>query len=256
MDSTPDIRALLGVWAHPDDEAYLSAGLTASVRRAGGAVVVATATHGEDGTDDPVDVHEHHCLGHRDGTLSEVPLETGVHQVRALLDAVGSDTVVTFGPVGMTRPCRPPHRLPLGDRGVAPRRRPLAALVRHADVCTGELAQAKYAALRAHASRRGPSRCASAPSGSDGGGPQRHSWPRLPQPSATCAASGSPRTAGSPSVRRRCFPSPPRDSNGVADRQRPFVMARTPRAPRHATAASPEVGSIFRSVAGAGFEPA
>ncbi len=46
-------RTLLGVWAHPDDEAYLSAGLMATAADAGARVVVATATRGEIGTDDP-----------------------------------------------------------------------------------------------------------------------------------------------------------------------------------------------------------
>jgi len=47
------VRTLLGVWAHPDDEAYLSSALMAAVRRTGARVVVVTATHGEHGTDDP-----------------------------------------------------------------------------------------------------------------------------------------------------------------------------------------------------------
>ena len=46
-------RTLLGIWAHPDDEAYLSAGLMAEFRRRGDRVVVVTATLGEHGTDDP-----------------------------------------------------------------------------------------------------------------------------------------------------------------------------------------------------------
>ena len=49
-----DAPTLLGVWAHPDDEAYCSSGLMARVRDAGGRVVVVTATRGEQGTDDPV----------------------------------------------------------------------------------------------------------------------------------------------------------------------------------------------------------
>ena len=49
----PAIATLLGVWAHPDDEAYLSSGLMSVVRKAGGRVVVVTATRGEHGTDDP-----------------------------------------------------------------------------------------------------------------------------------------------------------------------------------------------------------
>ena len=44
---------LLGIWAHPDDEAYLSAALMFTARRAGQRVVVVTATRGELGTDDP-----------------------------------------------------------------------------------------------------------------------------------------------------------------------------------------------------------
>jgi LmbE family N-acetylglucosaminyl deacetylase len=48
------IGVLLGVWAHPDDEAYMSAGLMSVVRSAGHRVVVATATRGELGTDDSV----------------------------------------------------------------------------------------------------------------------------------------------------------------------------------------------------------
>src|SRR6478609_11929198 len=42
-----------GSWAHPDDEAFLSAGLMAAARDAGQRVVCVTATLGEHGTDDP-----------------------------------------------------------------------------------------------------------------------------------------------------------------------------------------------------------
>ncbi len=122
--SLPKIDTLLGVWAHPDDEAYLSSGLMALVRRSGGRVAVATATRGEHGTPDPeawppdalarlreqelmqslahIDVHEHQWLGHSDGSLPEVPFESGVAQVAELLARVRPDTVVTFGPDGMT----------------------------------------------------------------------------------------------------------------------------------------------------------
>jgi LmbE family N-acetylglucosaminyl deacetylase len=118
-----DIGVLLGVWAHPDDEVYLSAGLMAAVRRAGQRVVVATATKGELGTDDPgtfppervsfirareaaaalaeLGVMEHRWLGHRDGTLPDRRAR-GVQQVKALIDEVRPDTIVTFGPEGMT----------------------------------------------------------------------------------------------------------------------------------------------------------
>jgi LmbE family N-acetylglucosaminyl deacetylase len=119
-----DIGTLLGVWAHPDDEAYLSSGLMAEVRRAGGRVVVATATRGEHGTDDPVTwpperlgphreqelreslaivgVDEHRWLPHRDGELSAVPTAHGAAELVTILEQVRPDTIVTFGPEGMT----------------------------------------------------------------------------------------------------------------------------------------------------------
>ena len=112
------------MWAHPDDEAYLSAGLMATVRAAGHRVVVATATKGELGTDDPVafpperlaairehetaaslaalDVREHRWLGHRDGVVDRVSSMHGSRQVAALIDEIRPDTIVTFGPDGMT----------------------------------------------------------------------------------------------------------------------------------------------------------
>ena len=120
----PDIGSLLGVWAHPDDEAYLSSALMASVRRSGGRVAVATATRGEHGTPDPdtwpperlaaireqelmsslalIGVDEHAWLGHGDGSLPDVPFETAVAQVAALIERTRPDVIVTFGPDGMT----------------------------------------------------------------------------------------------------------------------------------------------------------
>lgn len=50
---TTRIETLLGIWAHPDDEAYCSSGLMAQVREGGGRVVVVTASRGEHGTADP-----------------------------------------------------------------------------------------------------------------------------------------------------------------------------------------------------------
>jgi LmbE family N-acetylglucosaminyl deacetylase len=120
----PATGTLLGVWAHPDDEAFLSAGLMARAVDAGERVVVATATRGELGTSDPVEwppdrlaalreqelsrslgvlgVREHRWLGHRDGTLADVPGSLGIAQVAALIEEVRPDTLVTFGPDGMT----------------------------------------------------------------------------------------------------------------------------------------------------------
>jgi LmbE family N-acetylglucosaminyl deacetylase len=118
------LGTVLGVWAHPDDEAFLSAGLMARVTDRGGHVACVTATRGERGTTDPtawpparlgrrralelraslatVGVTDHRFLGYLDGTLSDVPHREGVERVTAVLDEVRPDTVVTFGPEGMT----------------------------------------------------------------------------------------------------------------------------------------------------------
>jgi LmbE family N-acetylglucosaminyl deacetylase len=120
-------RTLLGLWAHPDDEAYLSAGLMHEHVRRGDRVVVVTATLGEHGTPDPVawpperlsvlrlrelvaslaavGVTEHHVLGFEDGRCADVD---GTGLFAAHIAAVDPDVIVTFGPDGMTG--HPDHR--------------------------------------------------------------------------------------------------------------------------------------------------
>jgi LmbE family N-acetylglucosaminyl deacetylase len=120
-------RTLLGVWAHPDDEAYLSAGLMADFRRRGDRVVVVTATLGERGTSDP-DVWPPERLAlHRQRELQRALAAVGVDDVRLLgfgdgectwvdgtaliaehIADVAPDLIVTFGPDGMTG--HPDHR--------------------------------------------------------------------------------------------------------------------------------------------------
>ena len=120
-------RTLLGVWAHPDDEAYLSAGLMAEYRRRGDRVVVITATLGERGTSDPVTwppermavlrerelraslaavgVDELHLLGFMDGELA---WNDATDRIAELIAEIEPDLIVTFGPDGMTN--HPDHR--------------------------------------------------------------------------------------------------------------------------------------------------
>jgi LmbE family N-acetylglucosaminyl deacetylase len=119
-----DIGTMLGVWGHPDDEAYLTAGLMAHAAESGNRVVCVTATKGEGGSWDEkrwpsetmgevrskelldslavLGVKEHHWLDYVDGTCAEVPLEEGVAKVRPFIDDVQPDSVFTFGPDGMT----------------------------------------------------------------------------------------------------------------------------------------------------------
>src|SRR3954471_11535425 len=98
-----DVRTLgtiLGVWAHPDDEPYLSAGVMAMATQARSRVACVTATRGELGSADverwPLDtlaavrttemaaslailgVHEHHWLDYPDGGCADVPVSAAV----------------------------------------------------------------------------------------------------------------------------------------------------------------------------------
>ena len=118
------LGTILGIWAHPDDETYLSAGLMASAVRAGSRVYCVTATRGEGGSMDEerwpsatmgdvrekellrsfevLGVAEHEFLG-----LPDIDMDTGLpgsgaERVRALMKEVEPNTVLTFGPEGMT----------------------------------------------------------------------------------------------------------------------------------------------------------
>lgn len=121
---TDELGTILGVWAHPDDETYLSAGLMAEAARAGRRVTCATATRGELGSFDEerwptatlgkvreaeleasmrvLGVTDHRWLDYYDGSCKDVPEEEGIGRVVALLEEVQPDTVLTFGPDGMT----------------------------------------------------------------------------------------------------------------------------------------------------------
>lgn len=119
-----ELGTILGIWAHPDDEAYLSGGLMALAADAGSRVVCVTATRGEQGTADPLTwppdrlaaerthelarslailgVAEHHWLDLPDGGCAELDPAGPVARLAGLIDAVRPDTVVTFGPDGLT----------------------------------------------------------------------------------------------------------------------------------------------------------
>jgi len=118
------LGTILGIWAHPDDEAYLSGGLMALARDAGATVVCVTATHGELGTADPVTwppdrlaaertaemskclgilgVTEHHWLDFRDGDCDTAPANEAVDALSRIIAQVDPDTVLTFGADGIT----------------------------------------------------------------------------------------------------------------------------------------------------------
>jgi LmbE family N-acetylglucosaminyl deacetylase len=125
MTDVADLGTILGVWAHPDDDIYLSAGLMAAAVAGGQRVVDVTATRGEGGSMDDerwppetmgdvrtnellrsldvLGVKEHHFL---EGPV-DIDMDTGLdaagaEQVQRIMKEVDPDTVLTFGPEGMT----------------------------------------------------------------------------------------------------------------------------------------------------------
>ena len=118
------LGTILSVWAHPDDETYLAAGVMAQAVRNGERVVCITATRGEKGSLDeerwPLEtlgavreaelercmailgIDDHRWLDYVDGELGSVDTAEGVGRVTDLLEEVRPDSVLTFGPEGMT----------------------------------------------------------------------------------------------------------------------------------------------------------
>jgi LmbE family N-acetylglucosaminyl deacetylase len=125
MRDVSELGTILGVWAHPDDDIFQTAGLMAAAVEKGQRVVDVTATRGEGGSMDEerwppatmgevrteellrslevLGVREHHFL---EGPV-DLDMETGLdpagaEQVRRIMEDVAPDTVLTFGPEGMT----------------------------------------------------------------------------------------------------------------------------------------------------------
>lgn len=118
------LGTILGVWAHPDDETYLMAGLMAESVQNGQRVALVTATRGEEGSQDHerwpparmgevrerelqdcleiLGVKEHHWLDYYDGTCEAVPHEEAVEKLGPIFEDVQPDSVLTFGPEGLT----------------------------------------------------------------------------------------------------------------------------------------------------------
>jgi LmbE family N-acetylglucosaminyl deacetylase len=119
-----DLGSILGIWGHPDDEAWLTSGVMMRAIESGHRVVCVTATRGEAGfpADDPrsesermavrqaelaaclelLGVKEHRYLGYGDGRCADVPDDEAVATLTDIIADVRPDTVITFGPDGGT----------------------------------------------------------------------------------------------------------------------------------------------------------
>ncbi len=119
------LGSVLGVWGHPDDEGYLSAAHMMRALAAGHQVTCVTATRGELGTSDHeryppgeplaevrtaelqaalavLGVQDHVWLDYADGGCADVDPAEGAARVLEQLRRTRPDTVLTFGPDGMT----------------------------------------------------------------------------------------------------------------------------------------------------------
>ena len=119
------LGTILGVWAHPDDESYLCGGLMARAVRAGSGSSaspppggssarptrsVAAAAHRWLPCAPPRwrrrwpswAMTEHHWLDYPDGGCAQVDQDEAVRRVAEVMAEVDPDTVLTFGPDGMT----------------------------------------------------------------------------------------------------------------------------------------------------------
>lgn len=123
LATAAELGTILSIWAHPDDETYLAAGVMASATDNGQRVVCVSASAGEHGTADPqawpperlgrlrrweaaaamavLGVSDHRICGMPDGGLAAHEAE-GRAMVERLLEEVQPDTILTFGPDGMT----------------------------------------------------------------------------------------------------------------------------------------------------------
>jgi LmbE family N-acetylglucosaminyl deacetylase len=119
-----DLGTILSIWAHPDDETYLAGGIMAAAAAAGQRVICVSATAGEHGTDDPetwpparlgrvrrweaaaamavLGVADHRFLDYSDGDLAAMDPTGPVGRIADLIVAERPDTILTFGPDGIT----------------------------------------------------------------------------------------------------------------------------------------------------------
>lgn len=127
IQTVEDIRALgtiLTVWAHPDDESFLAAGILIAAVANGQKVVCVTATKGEQGIQDEarwpqeqlgdirqaelkkalniLGVTEHYWLDYRDGQCAKANQIDAVEQIAEFIQHNKPDSILTFGPDGWT----------------------------------------------------------------------------------------------------------------------------------------------------------
>lgn len=125
MNSVKELGTILGIWAHPDDETWASAGVMTMACDNGQRVVCIVATDGAAGkTDNPkrwpkkdlyetrlhemraalgiMGVEEAYLLNYEDGSLDKVDKAGLVTDLAGYITDIKPDTILTFEPNGIT----------------------------------------------------------------------------------------------------------------------------------------------------------
>lgn len=125
--TSEDIKKLgtiMSVWAHPDDESFTAAGIMTTAVKNGQKVICVTATKGEAGIQDEsrwpanqlgkirakelktalehLGIDKHFWLDYKDGQCNCVQTREAVDKIKDLIERYQPDTILTFGPDGMT----------------------------------------------------------------------------------------------------------------------------------------------------------
>jgi LmbE family N-acetylglucosaminyl deacetylase len=128
ITTTQDIKhlgSILSVWAHPDDESFLAAGILHTAVKSGQPVACVTATKGEAGSSADekrwprahmgeirkqelkhalkiLGIKTHFWLDYPDGGCAAIDPKLAVAKLVAIIKQVQPDTILTFGPEGLT----------------------------------------------------------------------------------------------------------------------------------------------------------
>jgi LmbE family N-acetylglucosaminyl deacetylase len=125
QEDVKKLGTILGIWAHPDDESWSSAGLMKMAIMNGQKVGIITATKGDAGeTADPVrwpksklaeirtkELEDCLCnvgrveqfwLDYKDGRMADANTKKAVADIAKIINVFNPDTVVTFEPNGIT----------------------------------------------------------------------------------------------------------------------------------------------------------
>ena len=123
-DDIRQLGTILSVWAHPDDESFLAAGILRTAVKNGQQVVCVTATRGEAGSQDEqkwpaanlanirtneladalkiLGIKQHYWLDYPDGGCCDMPPSQAVNKLVEIIRNLQPDSILTFGPDGIT----------------------------------------------------------------------------------------------------------------------------------------------------------